>query len=71
MNPPNEAVIRGEQRIDLCLFDAGQMQSIEGSIAELLKIFGPLKRRIGQNDTLRGGSKEFQHLGTRIVVWVI
>jgi len=47
MNPPNEAVIRGEQRIDLCLFDAGQMQGIEAAITELLKILGALKRRIG------------------------
>jgi hypothetical protein len=71
LNPPNEAVICGEQSIDLSLFGAGQMQGIEGSIAELLEIFGALKRRIGQNDTLRGGGKEFQQLETRIAVRVI
>ena len=45
LNPPNEAVICGEQTVDLSLFGAGQMEGVEGSIAELLKIFGTLKRR--------------------------
>jgi hypothetical protein len=48
------AVIGGEQSVDSSLFSAGQMKSIEGSMAELLKNIGTLKRIIGQYDPLCG-----------------
>jgi hypothetical protein len=70
LHPPKEAVIRSEQTIHLSLFSASQMQRVEGSVAEHLKNIRALKRRIAQNDSFRGCSKEFQHRGTKIAVRV-